>query len=66
MFHLGALCSVVAKALCYNSKVAGSSPDKASEFSSICLMLPAALGLGVGSVSNRNEYQKQRNNVPGE
>jgi hypothetical protein len=26
----------------------------------------AALGPGVHSVSNRNEYQKQKNNVPGE
>jgi hypothetical protein len=28
--------------------------------------LPAALGLGVYSASNRNEYQKQKNNVSGE
>jgi hypothetical protein len=27
------------------------------------LILPAALGLGVYSTSNRNEYQKQKNNV---
>jgi hypothetical protein len=26
------------------------------------LILPAALGLGVYSASNRNEYQKQKNN----
>jgi hypothetical protein len=33
---------------------------------SIYLILPAALGPGVYSASNRNEYQKQRNNVYGE
>jgi hypothetical protein len=30
------------------------------------LTLPAALGPGVHSASNRNEYQKQKNNVSGE
>jgi hypothetical protein len=29
--------------------------------SSIYLILPAALGSGVHSASNRNEYQKQKN-----
>jgi hypothetical protein len=29
-------------------------------------ILPATLGPGVYSVSNRNEYQKQKNNVSGE
>jgi hypothetical protein len=33
---------------------------------SIYLILPAALGPGVYSLSNRNEYQKQKNNVTGE
>jgi hypothetical protein len=32
----------------------------------IYLILPAALGAGVNSASNRNEYQKQKNNVCGE
>jgi hypothetical protein len=32
---------------------------------SIYLILPAALGPGVYSASNRNEYQKQKNNVCG-
>jgi hypothetical protein len=32
---------------------------------SIYLILPAALGLGIYSASNRNEYQKQKNNVLG-
>jgi hypothetical protein len=30
------------------------------------LILPAALGPGVQPASNRNEYQKQKNNVSGE
>jgi hypothetical protein len=30
------------------------------------LMLPAALGPGVSSASNRNENRKQKNNVSGE
>jgi hypothetical protein len=48
-------------------KVAGSKPDEVNEFFfSICLILPAALGPGVYSASNRNEYQKQKNNVSGE
>jgi hypothetical protein len=47
---------------------AGSSRVRvpfSSFFSSIYLILPAALGLGVYSASNRNEYQKQEN-VSGE
>jgi hypothetical protein len=35
-------------------------------FSSIYLILPAALGHRVYSASNRNEYQKHENNVSGE
>jgi hypothetical protein len=35
-------------------------------FLSNYLMLPAALGSGVYSASNGNEYQKQKNNVSGE
>jgi hypothetical protein len=35
-------------------------------FFSACLILLAALGPGVYSASNRNEYQKQKNNVSGE
>jgi hypothetical protein len=30
---------------------------------SIYLILPAALGLGVYSASNRNDYHKQKNNI---
>jgi hypothetical protein len=32
----------------------------------VYLILPAGLGPGVHSASNRNEYQKQKNNVSGE
>jgi hypothetical protein len=32
----------------------------------IYLILPAALGPGVYSASNRNKYQEQKNNVSGE
>jgi hypothetical protein len=32
----------------------------------ITLLLPAALGPGVYSASNRNEYRKQKNDVSGE
>jgi hypothetical protein len=37
-----------------------------NEFFSIYLILPAAVGHGVYSVSNKNETQKQKNNVSGE
>jgi hypothetical protein len=43
-------------------KVAGSRPDEVIFFS-VYLILPATLGPGVYSASNRNEYQKQKNNV---
>jgi hypothetical protein len=39
--------------------------DEVNEFSSVYPILPAALGPGVCSSSNRNEYQKQKNNVCG-
>jgi hypothetical protein len=47
-------------------KVAGSSPDEVTAIFSIYVILSAALGPGVYSASNRNEYQKQKNNVSGE
>jgi hypothetical protein len=49
-----------------NRKVAGSKRDEVNEFSSIYLILLAALGPWVCSVSNRNVYQKQKNSVSGE
>jgi hypothetical protein len=39
-------------------KVTGSSPDDASDFFSIDVILPAAVGHGVCSAPHRNEYQK--------
>jgi hypothetical protein len=48
-----------------NRKVAGSMSDEVNF--KIYLILPAALGPGVYSASNRNEYQKHKNNnVSGE
>jgi hypothetical protein len=48
-------------------KVAGSRPNEVNDFFfSIYLILPTVLGPGVYSASNRNEYQKQKNNVFGE
>jgi hypothetical protein len=45
----------------------GSIPDEVSFFFSIYLIPPAALNLGIYSASNRNEYQKHKNNnVSGE
>jgi hypothetical protein len=40
-------------------QVAGSSPDEVIEFFSVYIIVPAALGPGLYSASNRNEYQKQ-------
>jgi hypothetical protein len=45
------------EALCYK--------PEGGRFETRCI-LPAALGPGVYSASNRNEYQKQKNNVSGE
>jgi hypothetical protein len=44
----------------------GSRPDEVNEFFSIYLIPPAALGPGVYSASDINEYQKQKNYVSGE
>jgi hypothetical protein len=44
-------------------KVAGSRPDEIFPFISIYLILPPAIGTGVPSTPNRNEYQKQKNNI---
>jgi hypothetical protein len=47
-------------------KVAGSRPCEVNAFFSIYLISPAVLGPEVYSASNRNKYQKQKNNVFGE
>jgi hypothetical protein len=56
----------VVRALCCKQEVASSRPDEVNEFFSIYIILPVALGPGVYSASNRNEYQKQKNNISGE
>jgi hypothetical protein len=59
---MGAHGGVVVKAQCY--KLEGHRFEtQQREFFSIYLILPAALGPGVHSASNRNEYHKQKNNV---
>jgi hypothetical protein len=66
-FHIlpsfkGARDSVVVKPLCYKPEGCGYDTRWGD-----CLILPAALGPGVHSASNRNEYQKhENNNVSGE
>jgi hypothetical protein len=60
----GASGSIVVRHCATSWKVTGSRPNEVSF--SIYLILPATLGPGVYSASNRNEYQKQRNNVSGE
>jgi hypothetical protein len=57
---VGADGSVLFKALRYKPEGAGSRSDEVNEFLSIYLILPATLGPGVYSASNRNEYQKQK------
>jgi hypothetical protein len=61
LINWGARGSIVVKALATNRKVACSISDEVTFL--IYLILPAALGPGVYSASNRNEYQKQKNNI---
>jgi hypothetical protein len=60
---LGAQGSVLIKALSCKSESRGSETLWGQWMFSIYLILPAALGLGVYSASNRNKYQKQKINV---
>jgi hypothetical protein len=58
----GARGSVVVKALCYKPEGRWFVLDEVIFL--IYLILPAALGPGICSTSNRNEYQKHKiNNV---
>jgi hypothetical protein len=68
MLHnaLGARGDVVVKELCYKPECRGFLTRLGELIFSIYLILSAALGPGVYSASNRNEYQKQKNNVSGE
>jgi hypothetical protein len=61
----GAVCSAVVKALCDGSQGRGFE-SRSELFFSICLMLPAVLGRGVFSASNRNKYHQQINHASGE
>jgi hypothetical protein len=56
----------VVKALCYKPGGLGFENRGSKRFFFNLPNLPAALGPGFHSASNRNEYQKQRNNVSGE
>jgi hypothetical protein len=54
------------QALCYKLEGRGFETRWGERFLSIYLILSVALGPGVYSASNRNEYEKQKNNVSGE
>jgi hypothetical protein len=56
--------SLVVKALYYKPEGSGGSRSDEVNFL-IYLILPAAVGSRVHSVSNRDEYQKQKNNISG-
>jgi hypothetical protein len=58
----GARGIVVVEALCYKPEGRGFETRCGELIFSIYLILSAALGPGVYSASNRNEYQKQKNN----
>jgi hypothetical protein len=62
----GARGSVVVKTLCYKPEGHGFETQWGEWYLSIYLILLAATGHGVYSPSNRNEYQKHKNNVSGE
>jgi hypothetical protein len=53
-------------ALSYKTEGSGFETRWGERILSIYLILPAALGPVVYSPSNRNDYQKQENNVSGE
>jgi hypothetical protein len=61
LFYVLFFAVVVVKALCYKPEGPGSRPYALNDFFfSIYLILPTALGPGVYSAYNRNEYQKQK------
>jgi hypothetical protein len=63
VFKIGARGSLVVKALCYKLKGCGFKTRWGEWIFSIYLILLATLGPGVHSTSNRNKYQKQKNNI---
>jgi hypothetical protein len=65
MLNIGARDSVVVKVLCYKLKGRGFETRCGKRIASIYLILPVALGPGVYSAPNKNEYQKETNNILG-
>jgi hypothetical protein len=63
---LGACGSTVGEALCHKPEGRGFEIHWGKRIFSIHVILPVVLSPGVYSASNRNEYQKQKNNVSGE
>jgi hypothetical protein len=61
----GESTGIMVEALCYKPINRGFETRLGEWFLSIYLILLAGLGPGVYSASNRNEYQKQKNNVSG-
>jgi hypothetical protein len=57
---IGARCRIVIDALCYKQEGRGFEIPSGNSVLSICLILSAALGPGVRSVSNRTEYQREK------
>jgi hypothetical protein len=57
--------STVVEALSYKQEGRRFEARQGEWIFPIYLILPAALGPGVYKASNRNEYQKQKNNVSG-
>jgi hypothetical protein len=51
---------VVVEELCYKPEGRGLETRRGERISSIYLILPTALGPGMYSASNKNEYQKQK------
>jgi hypothetical protein len=66
VFIVRARGSIVVKALCYKPEGHGFETRWGEWFLSIYLIFLATLGPGVYSASNRNLYQKHKNNVSGE
>jgi hypothetical protein len=58
--------SVVIKLLFYKPECRGFETRRDERIFSIYLILSAALSFEICSASNKNEYQKQNNNVSGE
>jgi hypothetical protein len=64
--ELGARVIVVVKALCYKPEGRRFETRWGEWFLSSYLILPYALGPVVYSASNRNEYQKHKNDISGQ